>query len=373
MTSRERFHRAINHQEPDRVPIDVGQDFHNGLHEVAYRNLLAYLGETDEIRIYDQMQHLAVCKQSVLERLHGDTRYFMANAGADFNLTFDPDGSWLDEWGVRRVNCGLYDENVGPALAECTLEDVKKYRMPDPCDPHRFKDLKATAKKLYETTDYAVIGANAASLFFLSSEIIGYQEYMEKILTEPLLIETLVDRILEFQMAYFDRYLDEVGEYVELVWMGDDWGTQMQPLMNPRLFREIFARRYRIFTDMVHKKTKAKVALHSCGRVEWAMNDLIDAGIDVLHPLQGDALNMGDAAGLKKAFGDKLVFYSNLSNQTILPFGTPEMVRQEVREKIQALAPGGGYIISAGHNIQADVPPENILALYDAAVEHGKY
>ena len=116
MTSRERFHMALNHQEPDRVPIDAGQDLHNGLHELAYRNLLRKLGETDDICLYDQMQHLAVVKESVLVRLHVDTRYVFAGAGEGFQIRFDPDRSWLDEWGVRRKPCGLYDECVGHPL-----------------------------------------------------------------------------------------------------------------------------------------------------------------------------------------------------------------------------------------------------------------
>jgi len=109
MTSRERFRKALNHQEPDRVPIDVGQDFHNGIHEVAYRNLLAYLGEEDDIRLYDRIQHLAVCKESILERLHADTRYVFANAPSNWQLKVHADSSWADEWGVVRKNVGLYD------------------------------------------------------------------------------------------------------------------------------------------------------------------------------------------------------------------------------------------------------------------------
>ena len=193
------------------------------------------------------------------------------------------------------------------------------------------------------------------------------------LLLDPLAIETLVDRVLEWQISYFSKYLDEIGDLVELVWMGDDWGTQQQPIMNPKLFKDIFARRYKMFTDMVHSKTDAKIALHSCGRIEWALDDLYEAGIDVIHPLQGDATAMSDAKGFKAKYKNRLAFYSNLSNQTLIPFGKPEEVRAEVQQKIQALAPGGGYIMSAGHNIQADVPPENIIALFDAAIEFGKY
>ena len=245
--------------------------------------------------------------------------------------------------------------------------------MPDPCDSHRFEGLREKAELLYKNTDYAIIGANAASLFFLSSELIGFQEYMEKIALEPLVIETLVDRILEWEINFFDKYLDAIGDITEIVWMGDDWGTQLGPIMSPKIFRDIFVKRYKIFTDFVRSKTKAKVALHSCGALAWAMDDLAGAGIDIVHPLQATATGMENPGLLKKTFGDKLVFYSNLSNQTIIPYGSPEQVKAEVIEKIRVLAPGGGYIVSGGHNIQSDVPPQNVLALFDTAYEFGKY
>jgi uroporphyrinogen decarboxylase len=373
MTSRERYHRAIHHQEPDRVPIDAGQDLHNGLHEVAYRNLLAELGETDEIRLYDQMQHLAVVKESVLERLHVDTRYIFAGPGSTFRLEFAPDRSWLDEWGIRRAPAGLYDESVGHPLSGCTVRSVKEYRMPDPRDPARFAGLREQALKLHRGTSFALVGGSAATLFFLASEIVGFQEYMEKVITDPLAIETLVDRLLEYWIAFFDGYLDAIGDLIEVVWMGDDWGSQLGPVMSPAMFRQVYASRYRQLTASIKGKTRAKVALHSCGSVRWAMGDLIDAGIDILHPLQGDAAEMGDPELLKREFGDTLVFYSNIRNQSTLPHGSPDEVAADVRRKIRALAPGGGYIMSGGHNIQADVPAKNILALYDTAFQHGRY
>jgi uroporphyrinogen decarboxylase len=155
--------------------------------------------------------------------------------------------------------------------------------------------------------------------------------------------------------------------------MGDDWGTQQGPILPPRLFREIFLPRYRQFCDFVKGRADVKIALHSCGSVCWALEDLADAGIDVVHPLQGDARGMGDPDTLKRRFGTQLAFYSNLCNQTILPHGTPDEVRQDVIRKMRALAPGGGYVLSGGHNIQADVKPENILALFDTANEFGSY
>ena len=367
MNSRQRFQQAINHQQPDRVPIDVGSDLHNGIHEVAYRNLLDHLGEHDEIRLYDQMQHLAVVKESILDRLHADTRYIFANAPAGFQMKFEADGSWADEWGVRRKPCGYYDEACHHPLAGCDLADAKAFRLPDPLDKTRFDGLRAKARRLYETTDYALIAGSPATFFYLTSEMVGFQEFMEKLLTDRIMIETLLDRMLGYWIDFFGPYLAALDGFVEMIWIGDDWGTQRGPIIPPKLFREIFLPRYRQFCAFVKSRSQVKIALHSCGSVGWALEDLAGAGIDVVHPLQGDAKGMNDPEELKRRFGKQLAFYSNLCNQTTLPYGTPEQVRQDVIRKIHALAPGGGYVMSGGHNIQADVKPQNILALFDTA------
>jgi uroporphyrinogen decarboxylase len=373
MNSRERFRRAIRHQEPDRVPIDVGQDLHNGIHEVAYANLLKHLGETDEIRRYDPVQHLAVVKQSVLNRLHADTRYVFASAPARFAMKVDTDGGWADEWGVRRKTCGYYDESFSHQLAGCDLDAVRKFRFPDPCDKSRFEGLRERTRRLHETTDYAIIAGSPATRFYLTAELIGFQEYMERLLSDRIVIETRIDRMLGYWIEFFADYLDAVGDFVEMIWIGDDWGTQRGPILQPRLFREIFLPRYRQFCSFVKSRAEVKIALHSCGSVRWALENFAEAGIDVVHPLQGDAREMDDPEDLKKRFGTQLAFYSNQRNQTTLPHGTPEDVRQDVIRKIHALAPGGGYVISGGHNIQADVSPDNILALFDTAHEYGRY
>lgn len=373
MTSRERFKSALEHKEPDRVPIDVGGDMHNGLHETAYRNLLKYLNEQDDIKLYDIVQHLAAVKDSVYARLHSDTRYIFAKPAGSFERILAPDSSWYDEWGVKRINVGLYDEAVEQPLAGCTLDDVLKYKLPDPKDAARFAGLRQQAKEFYENTDFALVGGSAASLFYLTSELVGFQEYMEKLLIEPKTIETLIDKVLEWQIDFFSEYLSEIGDYIEMVWMGDDWGTQLAPIMSPRMFQDIFAKRYAEFVKFLKSKANVKIALHSCGAVYWALEEFAKAGIDVIHPVQGDAAGLTDPVLLKKEFGDSLVFYSNLRNQTILPYGTPQEVEQEVKNKIAALAPGGGYIMSGGHNFQADVPAENILALVDATLKFGVY
>jgi uroporphyrinogen decarboxylase len=183
-----------------------------------------------------------------------------------------------------------------------------------------------------------------------------------------------VEKMFNYWIEFFDHYIDAIGDYVEVVWMGDDWGTQVGPIMNPSIFRSMFVSRYKALTDSIKKKKKhIKIALHSCGSVRWGMEDLIEAGIDILHPLQGDANEFGDPSLLKKDFKGRMAFYSNIRNQSVLPNGTPDEVEAEVKYKMKYLAPGGGYILSGGHNIQADVPARNILALYDTGFKYGHY
>jgi uroporphyrinogen decarboxylase len=375
MTSRERLRKAVRREEPDRVPIDFGQDFHNGINEVAYRNLLAYLGMDipDPIPVYDLMQRLAVVDERVLERFRVDTRYLMANPNENWALKMEEDGSYEDEWGVQRKRCGYYCDSVRAPLAGKSKPEIISFPFPDPAERSRFRGLREKAGRLYETSDYALMAGQAASLYYFSAELRGFEEYMSDLAYDPELISLLVDRVLEWMMEFTAHYLDEIGDFIEVWWMGDDWGMQTGPIMSPAKFRSIFKPQYRRLIDLVKSKTQAKVCIHTCGATYWVLQDLIDVGVEVVHPLQPTAHGNEDPFRIKREYGGRLAFYSNIANTTILPHGTPDQVAEEVRRKIVALGPGGGYVFSGGHNLQADVPPANIVALFDTAYEVGKY
>jgi len=375
MTPRDRFRMALRKEEPDRVPIDFGQDFHNGINEVAYHNLLGYLqmDTSVPIRVYDLMQRLAVVDERILERFHVDTRYIMANPNEHCPPRIEADGSFEDEWGIYRKRCGYYCDNVRAPLAGKSREQVAQFPFPDPAEKSRFRGLREKARKLYGETAYALMAGQAASLFYFSAELRGFEAYMTDLAQEPQLIELLVERVLEWMMEFTSHYLDEIGDFIEGWWMGDDWGMQTGPIMSPQTFRALFKPRYRRLIDLVKSKTKAKVCLHTCGATYWILQDLIDVGVDVVHPLQPTARGNDDPVRIKREFGDRLSFYSNIANTTILPHGKPQEVAEEVRRKIAALAPGGGYVFSGGHNIQADVPPDNIVTLFETAYEAGRY
>ncbi|MCK5571087.1 MAG: hypothetical protein KAJ15_15300 [Spirochaetes bacterium] len=306
MTSRERMRKALNHEEPDRVPIEE-------------------------------------------------------------------DGSFEDEWGIYRKRVGYYCENVRAPLAGMSKKEIIKHRFPDPSEKSRFMGLREKAKEIYETTDFALMAGHAATIFYFSSELTGYNDFMLDLAQNQARIEVIVEKVLEWMIEFTSLYLEEVGDYAEAWWMGDDWGMQNGPIMDPETFRKIFKPKYRRLIDTVRSKTSAKVCLHTCGATYWILGDLADMGVDVVHPLQPTASGNEDPGKIKRDYGDKFVFYSNIANTTVLPRGTPEEVAREVKYRIKNLAPGGGYILSGGHNLQADVPPENIIALFNTAYEAGQY
>ena len=371
MTSRERVRKALNHQQPDRIPVDNG-GFVSGMHEVAYKKLLEYLEFEDEITLTDAVQRLAKVNDKVLDRLGVDTRYLHVNGPSGWEYREDAEGRWEDEWRVVRKRCGFYCDSVVHPLANASLEDIKEFTFPNPNDPARYEGLKQKAKTLYENTEYALVGGTIMALYCPAWDLRGYEQFMYDTAAEPELANYLLDKIMDWNMAFYNNYLNEIGDYIELLWIGDDWGSQSGPLINPVEFRKNVVPRFKKLIDFIHSKTKAKVAYHSCGSVYWAMQDFIDMGVDILQPLQPNAFDMDDSERIKRNFGDKLSFHGGTDNQGLF-HGEKQLIIEDVKKRIRYFAPGGGYIFSSGHNIQANCPPENILAIFDTARQYGSY
>jgi uroporphyrinogen decarboxylase len=182
----------------------------------------------------------------------------------------------------------------------------------------------------------------------------------------------LMDKIVEWDIALLDGILSEIGECIEYQWIGDDWGVQHGPLIAPKMFRDIVAPRFKKIIDFIKSKTKAKVIYHTCGATYWVMEDLIEIGVDIVQPLQANAAGNEDPEKLKKEFGGRMIFHGNTNNQGVFHKSKEEVIADALY-RIRHLAPGGGYIFSSGHNIQANMPPENILALFETAREYGTY
>ena len=374
MNSRERVLKILDHHEADRVPVIMCGN-HAGISKIAYDNLCRHLGILDASpTLVDRVQQIVEPDEHVLKKLGVDFRFIYAKAPRDSRQIEYPDDSFRDEWGIRfrRPPGGYWYDMVDHPLQEANLEDLENYKWPDPMDAGRFEDLEKEAKKLYEETDYALATSLVGSIYEQSWYLRSYQEFTFDLYRNPAFAEKLMDKILEFHMAFFDRFLEAVGPYVQIVFVGDDLAEQKGPAIRPAVYRSLIKPRHRKLYQFIKSKADVKLCYHSCGSVIPFIDDLVEMGVDILTPVQVSAANM-DTKRLKNDFGDRISFLGGIDTQRVMPFGTVDEVGAEVKRRIEDLALGGGYIIGAVHNIQPEVPPENILAMFNAARKYGKY
>ncbi len=382
MTSRERVLKALNHEEPDRVPIDLGGN-QTGIHKFAYRALIDHLGIHDNLTIMDAVQQLAEPCEAVLERLHVDTRYLSAGAAADWKGGIkrnERNGRiWhdlKDEFGVvwsMPDNHPLYMDISHHPLADATIADLRDYPFPTGNDPGRFAGLRERALALRADTPYAVVGRISGVVYEICWYMRGLEQWFCDMLTDPAFCEALLDQTLRFWLDWFSLFLDEVGDVVDVIMIGDDLAGQNGPLFNPEFYRRVVKPRHKRLVQYIRSRTNAKIWYHTCGSCKTYIPELLDNGIDVLNPVQISADNMIPAE-LKREYGDALAFWGGaIDAQHVLPTATPEEVAEHVRNNMQSFMSDGGYVFNNVHNIQADVPAENIVAMYDAAYEFGTY
>lgn len=382
MTSRQRLLTALDHQEPDRVPIDLGGN-QTGIHKFAYQALIEHLGIRDDLVIMDAVQQLARPCEALLERFHVDTRYIAAGAAAGFQgrvVTQHRDGRlWhdlTDEFGVRWSmpdDRPYYMDVTLHPLAQATIDDLAGYPFPKGDDPGRFAGLRQRALALKNDTPYAVVSGISGVIYEICWYMRGLEQWFVDMLTQPEFCEALLDRTLGFWLDWFRTFLDEVGDVVDVIMIGDDLAGQTGPLFRPEFYRRVVKPRQKRLVQYIRSRTQAKIWYHTCGSCIEYIPDLLDNGIDTLNPVQIGVPGM-DPAGLKGRFGDRLTFWGGaIDAQHVLPHASPETVREHVRRNLQAWMPGGGYVFNSVHNLQAGVPPENIVALYDAAYEYGFY
>lgn len=382
MTSRQRVLAALNHQEPDRVPIDLG-GFQTGIHKKAYQCLLNHLGMDDTITIMDPVQQLAKPCEELLQRFHIDVRYVIAHGPDSFQGGIEEnrrDGRlWhdlKDEFGIiwsMPDDQQLYMDISHHPLANATIDDIADYPFPNGGDRSRFSGVREQAMQLRKETPYALSTGIGGVVYEFCWYMRGLERWFTDTIEDPAFCEALLDKTLQFWLDYYTGFLAEVGDLVDVVMIGDDLAGQFGPLFSPFFYRKVVKPRQKKLVRHIKSLTKAKIWYHTCGNCIPLIPELIDNGIDILNPVQISATEM-DPCALKKQFGRQLVFWGGgIDTQHILPFATPEEVKQEVRKNLELFKPGGGYIFNNVHNIQAGVPAENIVALYDAAYEYGFY
>ena len=376
MTSRERVWAAVNHEEPDRVPLDIGGGGSTTLVVEAYQKLERHWGlPPREPRIMSKAFRLAYLDEDALTRLGSDTRALGVKGFSRApTQTGDPD-TFRDAWGVvwrrARYPGGYYWEMHGHPLAEATVQDLDRYPWPDPQDPALTAGLAEEVRTL-AAGPYAIVADGGFKSFFeLAYMMRGLEQLLMDLVADPEFVSELMEKLLELNLAGTRRFLEIAGPFIQVFRAADDLATQTGLLMSPDVYRAVLKPIYKRYFDAVHALTPAKLFYHSCGCVNELVDDLIEIGVDILNPVQVSA--MGDTARLKARFGSRVTFWGGIDTQRVLPHGTPAEVEEEVRRRIRDLGPGGGYVVASVHNIQPDVPPENVLAMAGATHKHGRY
>ena len=382
MTPRQRVLCTLDHQVPDRVPIDLG-GFQTGIHRRAYAELIRHLGIEDEEVVLDPVQQLAKPCEAVLERFHVDIRYLVAHGPDSFTggierneragrLWHDLKDEFGIVWSMPDDQMLFMDISHHP-LADASIGDLDGYPFPKGDDPTRFTGLRAEAQRMRDETPYAISTGIGGVVYEICWYMRGLERWFMDMLDEPAFCEALLDKTLNFWLGYYTCFLGEIGDLVDVVMIGDDLAAQHGPLFSGELYRAAVKPRQKRLVQHIKSLTDAKIWYHTCGACRGLLDDLIDNGIDIINPVQISAADM-DPRELKARFGDRLVFWGGgCDSQHVLPFASPDHVRRHVRANVEAFKPGGGYVFNNVHNIQADVSPQNIVALHDAAYEYGFY
>lgn len=381
MNSRERIIAALEHEVPDRIPFDFGSTFVTGITKNAYLRLAEYLGEAaGDIELCDVVQQLAVVKESMLQRLEVDVRGVVPNIVRKGPAILRVEGGdeFVDEWGVRwrRPEGGLYFDVVGsPFSGDIGEKDIEGFAWSDACDPALFAGLAERAKEYYER-GYAVILENiCAGVFEMCCRVRGAEQFYMDLAMNPDIACRLMDKFVELKIRYYEAAAEVLGQYVQLLREVDDMAGQETMVISPAMYRELIKPRHRQLFEAQRKffPKPFYIFFHSDGAIHNIIPDFIEIGVDVLNPVQLTAKGM-DAANLKKEYGKDITFWGGgVDTQNILPRGTPDQVKANVTERIGQLAPSGGFVFATVHNIQDDVPAENLAAMIEAFRAARKY
>ena len=369
MTHRERVMAALSHTQPDRVPIDLGATRNSSLVVEAHARLAARLGAAAEAPIISRMMRVVAVDPAIQEALDVDARGVFPAAPPDVATG---ERSYRDEWGVERTQPAgslYYDLAGSPLAGDIAIADVLKYPWPDPDDPGFTDGLKDRVRWIRSHTDAAAVLALPAAFVHISQYLRGFEDWFCDFVVDAKRLEVLFDAIMDVTMAIARRQLLEVGREVDVVLTSDDLGSQSAFLVSREHYLKYLKPRQQRFFRQIKELTDAKVVFHSCGAVASIIDDLIEMGVDGLNPVQPQASGMNPAA-LKKAYRGRMAFWGGTDAQGIVPRGSVADVKRMVEQLIDDVGEGGGYVFSNCHNIQPDVPLENVLAMFQHAREY---
>lgn len=376
LSPRERILTTLDHRQPDRVPIILGTSNTTGMKRKPYDGLQQLLGLDDPVRyIYDWPELGTVLPaEEVLERLHSDARGVLDRFPATVyqrNQARPAHAPFIDDWGSGQteVEPDVWFPGVHPLREAVTPAELDAYPWPDMSDPTRLAHVRGEVQRLAAENRYAIIGTPWL-LFPLERAFAmqGMDQFLFNLAAEPDFAEALLRKNAQLCKELMGRFLAEAGDELDIIKIGDDIGTQDSLLMSPRTYRRLLKPIHADFIAFIRERTPAKIFFHTDGDVFDLIPDFIEIGVDILNPIQTSAGKMANLAELKQRYGTNLVFCGAVDTHHILPHGTPEEVRAEVRRVCEIMAPGGGYILSSVHTLMNEVPPENILAMVDEAI-----
>jgi uroporphyrinogen decarboxylase len=374
MTHRERILAALNHRQPDRVPLDLGATRSTSIVVQAYERLNRHLGSTELPRIFSKWLNIAHPSQAMLQRFDIDTRSLGQGPPDNWQDIVFADGSYQDEWGVvrsRPAGCLYYDLTKSPFAGEASVADLDRHPWPDPHDPGRCRGLKEEARRLRQETDYAIALNMPGGVVTQAQFLRGFEDWFADLIADPTFYHALLERITDLWIEMAKDELDAAGDCADFCFFGDDVAFQDGPMMSMELYRKMVKPYHARVFSYLKSRSSAKILYHTCGSVAHLIPDLIELGVDALNPIQVSAKGM-DTKTLKREFGKDICFWGGIDTQRVLPFGSVQDVQVEVRRRVEDLGPDG-YCVCAVHNLQADVSPENICAMYDTAREVGRY
>lgn len=371
LSPRERFRRVMAHQEADRVPLDLAGTSLTAIDPAVaagMRDLLGFSG--------DPGGAYTVFDERILQALEIDFRRVGGLVGSGDRQLRGRPGRTIDMWGVERAWTGQYWDIVRSPLKGAQIEDLERYPWPEPerwMPDSLLLAYRAAARRLWEETGFVVVAEHPVyGVFELGCWMCGFDDFLLRVAGDTNFVRRFFDIVLDLQKRFIRPYYQALGDCIHLTTSGDDFGMQTGPLISPRAFRSLVKPYYAERIAFTRQFTPAHYWHHSCGSVHALIPDLLECGVEILNPLQPGAFHM-EPERLKADFGSQLCFHGGFDTQNVLPFGTQAQIETEVARVMAALKPGGGYIFSAAHNIQADVPPENVLAMYQAAGRIGKY
>jgi uroporphyrinogen decarboxylase len=409
MTSRDRVLAALNHREPDRIPIDLSGHRSSGIAAMAYARLREYLGLPKRpVRVYDPLQQLAIVDEDVLQRFRVDTielgrafaqedRYWTDWVLPDGTPCLMPvwakperdNGDWVlrsksrrqvvarmpaKVWYFEQASFPFLEhedlDRLEAELAECMWTAVASPPGPITAGPQGETVAADAARKLRQQTDRAIIGLFGGNLLEMGQWFYRNDNFFMLLAAEPQQAHRFLDKLMEIHLRNLDVFLRTVAPHIDVILFGDDLGMQTGPQVSPAMYREFFKPRERLLWQTVKQRAPhLKIQLHCCGGVRELLPDLIDAGLDAINPVQINCSGM-DPAGLKRDFGSRLAFWGGgCDTRQVLNKGAPAQIREHVRRLKDIWRPGGGFVFQQVHNILADVPPQNVVAMFDAANE----